>query len=209
MKRFLLPIILLALTACASVPQKPIVQQPAFHADMYEVVVLEYASPTQIVGVTPYGPTDKEELCNRAAAASVAQGDQMPGGHEYAATCLHIALSAPALNGQVVVQPFTGTPAAYIAIAAALDRVGNLIGVKPLRGFADATSCQNFGEAVRSGVLKDHALPAGTSFLIYCLGAPVLPTKDSTVMDKPCPNYPFVGAGPCQIATLLRVSDRR
>ena len=208
MKRILLPLILLTLAACATAPLKPVAppqpRAPAFYADMYEVIVLEYSSPTTVVGVTPYGPTNKEAPCLRAAAASVAQGDQLPGHHQYAATCLHIALSAPATTGQVVMQPFVGRAAAYIAIAVAVDSRGNLIGVKPLRGLADAQSCHAFAGRVRQGVVNDHVLPSGTSFIVYCMGTPVLPSgpssDSSVVYTRPCPNYPFPGAGACQIA---------
>lgn len=205
MKRILLPLILLTLAACATAPLKPAAPpQPAFHADMYEVIALEYSGPTTIVGVSPYGPTDKAEACARAAAATVVQGDQLPGHHQYAATCLHIALSAPAITGQVVMQPFSGRAAAYIAIAVGLDATGNLLGVKPLRGLADAETCHAFAEQVRQGVVNDHVLPPGSSFIVYCMGTPVLPSgpssDSSVVYTRPCPNYPFPGAGACQIA---------
>lgn len=224
MKKLLLPLILLAFAACATAPQTPLAAQtvvkPSFNVDAYALVAIQYHAPNVIAGVNLYGPVPKEQQCHEGGAAYLTQIPQyIPKTDRAAATCLEIKFTGPAAGGQTVLQPFTGTPIAYAIVPIEYDGSGHFVGMgvgdeprQAIPGGQTATECTARADEIRTSSYGDGRVPAGASLIVYCVGIPRLDVlwqnsgDDSSVMNKPCPSYPFVGAGPCQIAT-ARWSD--
>lgn len=78
-------------------------------------------------------------------------------------------------------------------------------------GGQTAAECKARADDIRTSSYANGKVASAASLIVYCVGLPELPAEvwrggsdDSSVMDKPCPSFPFVGAGPCQIATELK-----
>ena len=179
------------------------------------LIAVQYHSPTEIAGVSLYGPTAKESDCIKAAAAYLSQVPAyMPKTDRAAATCLHVVLVGAAVHGQTIVQPFAGQALAWAIVPIEYDAHGKYLGMgnrdsQAIPGGADAATCKVRADDIRTSSYAEGKVPNGNTLLVYCVGLPAIPASvfaapgDSVVFKDPCPYYPFPGAGACEIATKL------
>lgn len=149
--------------------------------ESYFGVGIEYANPTTVVGVSTFGPAQKETLCNQAIAALVAQAPQFESkGHITIGTCLHVAFRGPLAKPAVIVQPFSGEPLEYALIAIEYAADGTYIGAQPLHAAPTARAC---AIQAREVISENSENLQGKALLIYCLPIPTLPSQNSSPGD--------------------------
>lgn len=212
MKKILTAMTLALLCVACSIPTA---SAPPLHVDQFAMVAIQYHSPTEIVGVSLYGPADKESDCTKAAMAYLEQAAQsIPKPDRAVATCLEIKLNSVAKGGLTVMQPFVGSPIEYAIVPVEYTATGQLVGIGGQDGHAipggqDAATCKSRADEIRTSSYADGKIPEANTLLVYCVGLPAMPAElfappgDSVVYKEPCPYYPFPGAGPCEIQTRL------
>lgn len=222
MKRILIALIFSILGACTTLPQpkhapaKVVQQAKTFHVEQYELLLIQYRSPTVVDAIDAVGPADKIYSCVRAAAAGVAQEPSFDKGHAmYVPTCLPIVISGPIPHGAVAVQPVATNAHVLFWTSESLDYDASgafLKGNQPQGPFKTSAEC-----ASQSALDIKNAYAAGKvaqtdTLVTYCV--PILAygqqaDGSSQVKFKlmpymhPCPWFPSPGAGPCQITAAL------
>ena len=218
MQRVIITLAILTLAGCASAPhpkravESQTVVRPHFDVDAFAMMAVQYHDPKTVVGVNLYGPVSKDEQCKYGSAAYLAQAPQyMPKSDRAAATCLEIKFTGPVAGGQTVMQPFQGAALVYAIIPIEYDGNGKYLGMgvgdeprQAIPGGRTADECQARADELRKLNYSEGKVDSHASLMVYCVGIPELDalfqSVEPQVMDRPCPNYPFAGAGPCQIA---------
>jgi hypothetical protein len=220
MKKFLAPVLLLALAACASIPQParvaaPMVAAPKpFAVEQYELLMIEYTSPTTVDAIDSDGPADKIFSCGRAGAAGVAQAPAK-GRLVYVPTCIPIVFKGPLTHGAVGIEPVAANVHVLFWTGFALDydASGHYVkGEQPQGPYPSSAVCGAQSQADIKRVYANGKVAKTDSVIAYCV--PIVAYGEQadgsqTVQfhvipySAPCPYYPFPGAGACEIATKL------
>lgn len=217
MKNLLSGVILLALGACASVPPprpappKPIITQ-SFTVEQYELLVIEYTSPTTVDAIDGNGPAHKIFDCGHAGVAAMAQQPQFTKGQKaYSFSCVPIIFKGPIPHGAVAVERAAKNAHVLFWVSEAFDydeHGGYLKGNQPMGPFPSADACLSQSKAdVRDAYLRG-AVASTDTLLDYCM--PIMAygqqSDGSSKVDfhivpylAPCPWFPSPGEGACQI----------
>lgn len=181
MKSIVLLFTAMLLAACAKAPSGMEIAaqvesaQNSFTVDDFIAVAMEYQGPSTLVGVDTYGPTDKEEVCQRSTAAAVVQSDDMlPHGHTMVTTCLHVKFGGPLPRGAAVTVPVAGTPFEYMTIGVEYTHAGDFVGAEALHPAPDVKTCMREARDVIGSNYKDGHVAAGNSLILYCVPVPVI-----------------------------------
>lgn len=206
----------LFLGACATVPQQHVPPKPAivapqsFTVEQYELLMIEYTSPTTVDAIDGTGPADKINSCERAGAAGVAQAPQFDKGQKvYVPTCLTIMFKGPIKHGVVAIQPVPRNARILFWVNESFDfdAQGHFLkGNQPQGPFPNASECVAQSVTDIKGAYARKVIGPTDSLVTYCIPIPAYGTAANDSQDvemqayqKPCPWFPFAGAGPCEI----------
>ena len=155
---------------CAALAEKP---PKPFTVDQFLMIAMEYDGTHSIVGVDTYGPSEKEFLCQRGAAAAVSQAQgKLARNHTLVTSCLQVEFGGPLPKGAVAIVPAGFTPIEYVTVAIEYTSSGDFLGAKALHAAPDAKTCHREARDVLDTNYKSGKVPSGNSMILYCVPAP-------------------------------------
>jgi hypothetical protein len=175
MKRLIAICLLSLLGACATVPQGPPAPK-SFIVHQFEMLNIEYTSPTTVDAVDANGPADKIFDCARAAAAGQSQAPDFTKGHgAYVQTCIAVMFKGPIQHGAVAVQPAAPNADILLWTAEALDydAFGRFLkGNQPQGPFHSSAECVAQSKMDIKRAYATGKVAKTDSLVIYCVPIP-------------------------------------